>query len=88
MSTLRIVLGDQLTRGLAALRDYVPGDTVLMMEVAEEATYVKHHKQKLVLVLSAMRHFGFRTIKQEEKILRVWIIGIPPKKIHLSAAFT
>ena len=58
MSALRIVLGDQLTRGLSSLRDYVPGDTVLMMEVAEEATYVKHHKQKLVLIFSAMRHFA------------------------------
>ena len=30
MSTLRIVLGDQLTRGLSSLRDYVPGDIVLI----------------------------------------------------------
>jgi deoxyribodipyrimidine photolyase-related protein len=29
-----------------------------MMEVAEENTYVPHHKQKIVLVLSAMRHFA------------------------------
>jgi deoxyribodipyrimidine photolyase-related protein len=58
MTTLRIVLGDQLTRSLSALRECRPGDTVLMMEVAEEATYVKHHKQKLVLILSAMRHFA------------------------------
>ena len=29
-----------------------------MMEVAEEATYVPHHKQKLVLFFSAMRHFA------------------------------
>lgn len=29
-----------------------------MMEVAEETTYVPHHKQKIVLVLSAMRHFA------------------------------
>lgn len=58
MSTLRIVLGDQLTRGLSCLRDWRPGDVVLMMEVLEEATYVKHHKQKLILVFSAMRHFA------------------------------
>ena len=58
MTTLRIVLGDQLTRSLSALRKCRPGDTVLMMEVAEETTYVKHHKQKLVLILSAMRHFA------------------------------
>ena len=56
MSTLRIVLGDQLTRGLSSLRDYVPGDTVLMMEVAEETTYVRHHKRKIAFILSAMRH--------------------------------
>jgi deoxyribodipyrimidine photolyase-related protein len=29
-----------------------------MMEVVEEATYVKHHKQKLVFIFSAMRHFA------------------------------
>jgi len=58
MTTLRIVLGDQLTRGLSALRDIAPGDIILMMEVVEEATYVRHHKQKLTLIFSAMRHFA------------------------------
>ena len=29
-----------------------------MCEVAEEATYVKHHKKKIVLLFSAMRHFA------------------------------
>ena len=58
MTTLRIVLGDQLTRGLSSLLDYQPGDVVLMMEVVEEATYVPHHKQKIALILSAMRHFA------------------------------
>ena len=33
-------------------------DRVLMVEVNDEATYVRHHQQKLVLVLSAMRHFA------------------------------
>ena len=57
--SLRLVLGDQLTRGLSALADLDPAaDTVLMAEVTEEATYVRHHKQKIVLVLSAMRHFA------------------------------
>ena len=58
MSTLRIVLGDQLTRTLSALRGHAAGDIVLMMEVVEEATYVKHHKQKLTFIFSAMRHFA------------------------------
>ena len=29
-----------------------------MMEVREEATYVRHHKQKIALIFSAMRHFA------------------------------
>ncbi len=56
---LRPVLGDQLSRGLASLADLDPArDVVLMAEVAAEATYVRHHKQKIVLILSAMRHFA------------------------------
>ena len=58
MSSLRLVLGDQLTRDVAALRGYVDGDVVLMVEAAVETTYVKHHKQKIAFVLSAMRHFA------------------------------
>ncbi len=59
MRVLRVILGDQLSPDLSALSDLDPArDTVLMMEVQEEGTYVRHHKQKLVLVLSAMRHFA------------------------------
>ena len=59
MSVLRVILGDQLSPDLSALVDLDPRrDTVLMMEVAEESAYVAHHKQKIVLVLSAMRHFA------------------------------
>jgi deoxyribodipyrimidine photolyase-related protein len=58
-STLRIVLGDQCSHALSALRGLDPArDTVLMMEVAAECTYVPHHPQKIALVLSAMRHFA------------------------------
>ncbi|MHA6317023.1 cryptochrome/photolyase family protein [Altererythrobacter sp. CAU 1778] len=53
------ILGDQLSRNLASLRGRTKDDTiVLMMEVVEEATYVKHHKQKIALIFSAMRHFA------------------------------
>jgi deoxyribodipyrimidine photolyase-related protein len=55
---LRVVLGDQLSPGVSALRDLAAGDTVLMAEVLGECTYVRHHAKKLVLVLSAMRHFA------------------------------
>ncbi len=53
------VLGDQLTRTLSSLRGPTrDGSVILMMEVWDEATYVKHHKQKIALIFSAMRHFA------------------------------
>ncbi len=59
MKTLRFVLGDQLTPDLAALRGLDPArDVVLMVEVQDETTYVRHHKQKIAFILSAMRHFA------------------------------
>ena len=54
-----MVLGDQCSRNLSALEDLDPSqDRVLMAEVMAECTYVKHHPKKIVLVLSAMRHFA------------------------------
>lgn len=56
---LRFVLGDQLSPGIAALRDADRDlDVVLLAEVAAETTYVRHHPQKIVFFLSAMRHFA------------------------------
>jgi len=59
VQTLRMVLGDQCSESLSALSDLDPArDVVLMAEVMAECTYVKHHPKKIVLVLSAMRHFA------------------------------
>lgn len=59
MNTLRVILGDQLTRSISSLSGLDPAnDQILMVEVPRETTYVGHHKQKLVLILSAMRHFA------------------------------
>ena len=59
MPILIPVLGDQLTHGLASLRDVDRTDAVvLMMEVGDETTYVRHHQRKIALILSAMRHFA------------------------------
>lgn len=55
---LILVLGDQLTTRAAPFDDIdSEQDAVLMLEVAEEATYVPQHKIRLVLFFSAMRHF-------------------------------
>ncbi len=59
MTILIPILGDQLSHGLASLRGVSKNDAViLLMEVAEETTYVRHHKAKIALILSAMRHFA------------------------------
>ncbi len=56
---LRLVLGDQLSLSLSSLRDAKPGDDIILMaEVHEEATYVRHHKKKIAFLFSAMRHFA------------------------------
>ena len=56
---LVLVLGDQLTPGLSSLVRADPGrDRVLMVEVIEEASYVRHHKKKIAFLFSAMRHFA------------------------------
>ncbi len=57
--TLRFVLGDQLSPGLSSLRGLdKAADTVLMAEVWDEATYVRHHPKKIAFLFSAMRHFA------------------------------
>ena len=59
IDTLRVVLGDQLSEGIAALSGLdAARDVVLLMEVMDECIYVPHHRKKIVLVLSAMRHFA------------------------------
>jgi deoxyribodipyrimidine photolyase-related protein len=59
--TLRLVLGDQLSDSLSALADLDPArDVVLMAEVRDEATYARHHKQKIALIFAAMRSFALR----------------------------
>jgi deoxyribodipyrimidine photolyase-like uncharacterized protein len=59
MTILIPVLGDQLSCSLASLNDVEKANAVvLLMEVTDETTYVRHHKRKIALILSAMRHFA------------------------------
>lgn len=59
VSTVRLVLADQLTRGLSALCGLDPQtDTVLMVEVRMETDYVRHHPKKIAFLFAAMRHFA------------------------------
>lgn len=58
-NNLCVILGDQLSSNISSLKNFKKNqDKILMMEVTNEATYANHHKKKLVLVFSAMRHFA------------------------------
>ncbi len=59
MSILRVILGDQLTDSISSLSNCDKSDDiVLISEVIDEATFIPHHKKKLVFIFSAMRHFA------------------------------
>ena len=59
MSVLRLILGDQLSPSISSLKDCnKKNDIILMCEIHNETTYVKHHKKKIIFLFSAMRHFS------------------------------
>ena len=56
---LILILGDQLSPDMAALRAAdITRDYVVMAEVMAEGTSVPHHPQKIALILTAMRKFA------------------------------
>ncbi|MFD1330180.1 cryptochrome/photolyase family protein [Mycoplana ramosa] len=71
---LIFILGDQLTLSLSSLEDADPEqDLILMCEVMQEATYAHHHKLKIALIFSAMRHFA---IELREKGFQVRYVAL------------
>ena len=58
MTTLRLILGDQLNpeHGWFA----APDDSAIyvLMEVRQETDYVLHHAQKIIAIFAAMRDFA------------------------------
>jgi deoxyribodipyrimidine photolyase-related protein len=59
MVKLILILGDQLSLSLSALQVADKDtDIIVMAEVAEEGTYVRHHPKKIALILAAMRKFA------------------------------
>ena len=58
MTTLRVILNDQLSENISSLENCNKSqDIIFMSEAKDEYTYVKHHKKKIVFLISAMRHF-------------------------------
>lgn len=73
MRNLILIFGDQLDTGSSALDGFDPGqDAIWMAEAEEESRYAPSHKHRIILFLSAMRHFrawlegrGYRVHYQE-----------------------
>ncbi|MGB4563101.1 MAG: cryptochrome/photolyase family protein, partial [Methylophilaceae bacterium] len=57
MKILRIILGDQLNINHSWFKAINDDVTYLMMEINSEMTYVKHHIQKIIAFINAMRSF-------------------------------
>ena len=55
---LRLILGDQVNIEHSWFKEDPSGAEYVLMEVREEATYVKHHIQKIIAFFLAMRAFA------------------------------
>ncbi|WP_251977850.1 cryptochrome/photolyase family protein [Salinicola avicenniae] len=55
---LILILGDQLTESLEVIAQAPEDAVIALCEVQQEGEYVPHHPQKILLILSAMRHFA------------------------------
>ncbi len=76
MTTLRLILSDQLSHSLSSLEDAKDNDIILMCEVIEEATYVKYHPKKIALIFASMRHFADE-LRQQGKNVRYVVLDDP-----------
>lgn len=58
MTTLRLILGDQLNAGHSWFRHTRDDVVYVMAELRQEGFYVRHHAQKLIGFFAAMRQFA------------------------------
>lgn len=72
MKILRLIFWDQLSLSISSLRDATASDTILMCELRDEVTRVKHHPKKIALWFAAMRHFA-QELKNQK--MNVWYVG-------------
>ena len=67
---LSIILYDQLSLDISSLKHIdKERDYVLMCECNHDFTDIKHHKKKIALILSSMRHFKEELMKNNYKII-------------------
>ena len=77
---LRLLLGDQLHAGHSWFRDSRADVIYLLAELNQEATYVKHHAQKLLAFFASMRNFAAALGKVGHRVDYVRISEADSKK--------
>lgn len=68
MTTLRLLLGDQLNPVHPWFDERDAGVVYVLMEVRQETDYVLHHAQKILAMFAAMRDFARRLRKQGHRV--------------------
>ncbi len=69
MTTLRLILGDQLNAQHSWFQEVRPDVTYVLMEVRQETDAVRHHLQKVVAFFAAMRSFAERLRQQGHRVV-------------------
>jgi len=69
MKTIRLLLGDQLNKKHSWFKQIDYNVIYLMMEITPEMTYAKHHIQKMLAFMHAMRNFA-KELEQEGHVVR------------------
>lgn len=64
MSTVRLILGDQLNPEHPWFRKVDASVTYVLMEIRSETDYVRHHAQKVLAIFAAMRRLADRLRKK------------------------
>ena len=73
MTTLRLILGDQLNPQHSWYRQVCPDVVHVLMEVRQETDHVLHHAQKILAIFAAMRAFAEQLREQGHRVRYVAI---------------
>ena len=80
MGALRIIFTDQLSKNNPVLKNVHADDTILFYEPLETFYKIKHHKQKLVLLISSLRHLVKNQV--HKKIIHIKISKNDKSKLN------
>jgi deoxyribodipyrimidine photolyase-related protein len=84
MTTIRLVLGDQLNPRHAWYAHVRQDVVYVMMEVRQETDYVLHHAQKIIAIFAAMRRFADNLRKDGHRV-HYLTIDAPDNRPSLTA---